>query len=170
MKSKGDQTVFVSSEENNLLARLVHRDRISRFHTFSTWPSAIYSLHQQKLLSWMQYSNEKLQCWLLLHALMRFANDTEEGTYVILRRRRTVFLDAEFQALSLQISVQDVGPQVSCFVDTTDRNSLKLGHWIQCIKCSTTPSKTRLHKRLWKIHLWKTHGRKISGIKRTAHW
>jgi len=32
MKSKGDQTVFTSSEENDLLARLVHRLRISRFH------------------------------------------------------------------------------------------------------------------------------------------
>jgi hypothetical protein len=43
MKLKGDQTLFISSEENGLLARLVHRVRISGFQTFSTWPSPIYS-------------------------------------------------------------------------------------------------------------------------------
>jgi len=47
MKSKGYQTVFTSSGENDLSARLVHRVRISRFHTFSTWLSAVFSLQQQ---------------------------------------------------------------------------------------------------------------------------
>jgi hypothetical protein len=86
MKSKGDHIVLISSEENDLLARLVHRVRISRFHTFSTWSSAFYSLHQQKVFSWLKCDNEKLQSWLLSYALMRSANDTWGGTYVIQER------------------------------------------------------------------------------------
>jgi len=54
MKSKGYQTLFISNEENDLLARLLYRVRISRFHTFSTWPSAVYSLHQQYVFSWLK--------------------------------------------------------------------------------------------------------------------
>ena len=69
MKSKGDQILFISSEENDLLARLVHRVRISRFHTFSNWPSAVYSLNQQKVFSWLKCDNEKLQSWILSYAL-----------------------------------------------------------------------------------------------------
>jgi len=90
MKSKGHHTVFTSSEENDLLARIVHRFRVSRFHAFSTWPSAVYSLLQQKVFSRVKYGNEKLQSWLLLYALTRSANDTGEGTYVIQKRTQNV--------------------------------------------------------------------------------
>jgi hypothetical protein len=163
VKSKGDQTVFISSEENDLLARLVHRIRISRFHTFSTRPFAVYSLFQQKVFSWPKYGKEKIQSWLLLCALMRSANDTGEGTYVIQKRTQNFKCCPYKEAFKKWVLV-------SYFVDTTAWNSSQFGHWIQCIKCSMIPSTIRRHKRLWKIHLWKIHARKISGIERTVHW
>ena len=157
---------LVSHQLRIILAMHGHtniRIRISRFHAFSTWPSAVYSLHQKKGVQLTEIPYRKASELTSVICINDVCERHTRGNICDTEK------NAELQGVALQGSVQEVGVEVSYFVDTTVWNSSQFGHWIQCIKCSMTSSTIRRHKRLWKILLWKIHARKISGIERTAH-
>jgi hypothetical protein len=66
-------------KENDMTASIVYQVHTDSARPGSTCPSAIYSLRQQNVISYVKFGNKNLECFLP-HAMLRPTKDNGKET------------------------------------------------------------------------------------------